>query len=182
MPRLILDVDLESAGAISHILENCVIDSKGKLRTENMRYIFEAFRKASNPAVSTSRSGIAVVITPSSHVVTFTGAPVNNNTLTIMGTTITAKTTVVDALVQFALGANKFEAAQNLCDLLNSTTNSTISGKLIARVQADDESKVLVEGVGGIAITVAVGTMPNASVGSSVAASSVTQKAFGYTQ
>jgi hypothetical protein len=147
-----------------------------------MNFIMEAIRKTINPMALTSRSGLAMVVTPSSHVVTFAGAPVNNNTLTIMGTTITAKTTVTDALVQFALGSDKFEAAQNFCDMINTTTNSTILGKIIARVQADDNSKVLLEGIGGVAITAAVGTMPNASVGSSVAAATIVQKAPGYTQ
>lgn len=81
----------------------------------------------------------------------------NNDTLTINGVTLTAKTTVSDATVEWAIGASNATCATNLAALINSTATSALITKHVRALVRSNVVHLFARygGTAGNAITLA---------------------------
>lgn len=86
--------------------------------------------------------------------VTFTSVD-NNDAMTVNGVTLTAKTTVADATVEFAVGATDAATATNFAALINSTATSALITKHVRALARSNVVHLFAKygGVAGNAIT-----------------------------
>lgn len=91
---------------------------------------------------------------PATGTFTFTAVD-NNDACAVNGVTLTAKTTVVDATVQFAVGASNAATATNFAALINSTATSPLITKHVRALARSNVVHLFAKygGTGGNAIT-----------------------------
>lgn len=109
---------------------------------------------------------------------TFTFTAVDNNdACTINGLTLTAKTTVADATVQFAVGATDAATAANFAALVNSTATSALITKHVRALARSNVVHLFAKygGMGGNAITITSGDADIVASGARLTGGTVVQ-------